>query len=188
MNAATEGVDDVGALPSASAGQPGSSGPGGTPTAQAVAATDAAGAAGWLDIELADARSGETFTLASLAGGVVAIEPMAIWCTNCKAQQDRVKEVYDDIEASGATYISLGVDPGETAPDLARYADRRGYEWTFVQSSTKLSRALRDVLGAQVLSPPSTPLIVLDPTGEVVVLEFGSHDPPSLLAILAEAA
>ena len=43
----------------------------------------------WLDIELTDARSGESFTLASL-GEVVAIEPMAIWCTNCRAQMHNV--------------------------------------------------------------------------------------------------
>ena len=47
--------------------------------------------AAFLDIELTDAASGETFTLASLAGDVVAIEPLAIRCSNCKAQQNNVK-------------------------------------------------------------------------------------------------
>ena len=75
-------------------------------------------AAAWLDIELTDAATGETFTLASLAGEVVAIEPMAIWCSNCKAQQDNVKAAYEDIAGAGVTYISLGIDPGED-PDCA---------------------------------------------------------------------
>jgi hypothetical protein len=145
-------------------------------------------AATWLDIELADAVTGETFTLASLAGEVVAIEPMAIWCTNCKRQQDNVKAAYPEIESAGVTYISLGIDPGENPDALARYADRNGYGWTFSQSSTEFSRALSDLFGPQVLSAPSTPLIVLDPSGEVAVQEFGFHDPEKLVGILEEAS
>jgi hypothetical protein len=144
--------------------------------------------AAWLDIELTDAASGETFTLASLAGGVVALEPMAIWCSNCKAQQDNVKAAYADIAEAGVTYISLGIDPGEDRGDLARYAQRRGYDWTFVKSPVALSRALNDLFGPQILSPPSTPLIVLDATGEVYTQEWGFHDPDALLGILGQAA
>lgn len=142
----------------------------------------------WLDIELTDAESGEPFTLASLAGSVVAIEPMAIWCPTCKAQQDNVMQAYADIEAAGAQFISLGVDPNEGAEALAKYADRNGYEWTFARSPEGFSRALNDLFGAQVLSPPSTPLIVIDAAGEVVVQEFGRHGPEKLLGFIEEAA
>ncbi len=102
------------------------------PASEALASEPAAAmaeAAAWLEIELTDAASGETFTLASLAGEVVAIEPMAIWCSNCKAQQDNVKSAYPEIEAASVTYISLGIDPGEDPDALAKYADRRGYDW-----------------------------------------------------------
>ena len=142
----------------------------------------------WLDIELADAGSGETYTLASLTGNVVAIEPMAIWCTNCKRQQDNVKSAYPEIEGSGVTYISLGIDPGENPDSLATYAQRNGFDWTFSQSSIEFSRALSDLFGPQILSAPSTPLIVLDPSGEVVFQDFGFHDSEKLLGILDEAA
>ena len=145
-------------------------------------------AAAWLDIELTDAATGETFTLASLAGEVVAIEPMAIWCSNCKAQQDNVKAAYADIAAAGVTYISLGIDPGEDPAALARYAERNGYEWTFVQSPVELSRELSDLFGRQILSAPSTPLIVLDAEGDVFTQEWGFHGPERLLEILDEAA
>jgi len=145
-------------------------------------------AAAWLDIELTDAATGETFTLASLSGGVVAIEPMAIWCSNCKAQQDNVKAAYTDIAGAGVTYISLGIDPGEDPAALAKYAERRGYEWTFVQSPVELSRELSDLFGSQILSAPSTPLVVLDGDGEVFTQEWGFHGPERLLEILDEAA
>lgn len=144
--------------------------------------------AAFLDIELTDAATGETFTLASLAGEVVAIEPMAIWCSNCKAQQNNVKDAYADIADAGVTYISLGIDPGENSDALARYAERNGFEWTFVKSPTELSSELRDLFGPQILSAPSTPLIVLDANGEVFTQEWGFHNPDSLLGILGEAA
>jgi cytochrome oxidase Cu insertion factor (SCO1/SenC/PrrC family) len=144
--------------------------------------------AAYLDIELTDAATGETFTLASLAGNVVAIEPMAIWCSNCKAQQNNVKDAYADIADAGVTYISLGIDPGENKGALAKYAERNGFEWTFVKSPTELSRELSDLFGQQILSAPSTPLIVLDADGEVFTQEWGFHDPDRLLEILGEAA
>lgn len=159
-------------------------------TATAPGATDEATGApsAWLDVELTDAETGEPFTLASLKGQVVAIEPMAIWCPSCKRQQDNVKAVYPDLEASGVRFISLGIDPAEDPAALARYAERNGYEWTFVPSPTEFSRALSDLFGAQILSAPSTPLIVLDGEGELVTQLFGSHSPDQLLAILDEAA
>lgn len=144
--------------------------------------------AAYLDIELTDAATGESFTLASLAGNVVAIEPMAIWCSNCKAQQNNVKDAYADITGAGVTYISLGIDPGENEGSLAKYAERNGFAWTFVKSPTEFSRELSDLFGPQILSAPSTPLIVLDADGEVFRQEWGFHGPDSLLGILEEAA
>ncbi|HSM33220.1 MAG TPA: TlpA disulfide reductase family protein, partial [Anaerolineae bacterium] len=156
------------------------------PATASVDPTDAA--ASWLDIELTDAETGEPCTLGSLGGEVVAIEPMAIWCSNCKAQQDNVKRAYDDIQAAGVRFISLGIDPGEDPDALVRYAERNDYEWTFVQSPRELSRALSDEFGSQILSAPSTPLIVLDANGVVATQTFGFHGPDELLAILQEAA
>lgn len=152
-------------------------------------ATDAASAdtAAWLDVELTDAATGEVFTLASLSGEVVALEPMAIWCANCQHQQDNVRSVYDEVQDAGIRYISVGVDPNEDPKSLARYAERREYDWTFTQASTDFARQLADVFGPQILSPPSTPLILLDANGDVVVQTFGPHGPDELLEVLSEA-
>ena len=125
--------------------------------------------------------------MADLAGNVVAIEPMAIWCTQCKVQNDNIKQAYADLEAAGVQVISLGVEPNEQPEALAEYADRRGYEWTFALSPTELSRALADQFTAQVLAVPATPLIVLSPDGEVTFQDFGFHGPESLIEIVTAA-
>ncbi len=53
-----------------------------------------------------------------------------------------------------------------------------------VMSPTELSAELRELFGPQILSAPSTPLIVLDANGDVFTQEFGFHNPDSLLGIL----
>lgn len=189
----TTTATDVAAAPEAGTAEPEPDDAAEDDTSEAAAGddgapTDGSATAAWLDIELTDAATGETFTLAGLGGSVVAIEPMAVWCTSCRVQQDNVKEALADIEASGVRYISLGIDPGEDPATLARYAEQRGYDWTFVQSPRELSRALNDLFGPQILSAPSTPLIVLDAEGEVVVQTFGIHQPDELLAYLEEAS
>ena len=140
----------------------------------------------WLRIELTDVASGETFTLADLVGQVVAIEPMAIWCPDCKAQQDNVKRVHDEMADDGIRYISLGVDPSERAGALARYAERHGYPWTFARSPIEMSRALSELFGPQILAVPSTPLVILDEAGEVVYQGFGFHGAEALLDLFSE--
>jgi len=143
-------------------------------------------AASWLDIELTDVASGEPFTLASLKGNVVAIEPFAVWCTNCHVQQDNVRAAYADLEAAGVQFISVGVEPNESPDRINDYRERREYEWTFAQSPIELSRAMADLFGPQILAVPSTPLIILDEEGEVVFQDFGFQGPDSLRDIFSD--
>lgn len=152
----------------------------------AVAQPTAAPAAGWLDIELTDVDTGEAFTLASLKGNVVAIEPFAVWCTNCHVQQDNVRAVYDELEADGVKFVSLGVEPNESPDRISDYRERRDYGWTFAQSPIELSRAMADIFGPQILAVPSTPLIIIDEAGDVVFQDFGFHGPDALRDIFGE--
>jgi cytochrome oxidase Cu insertion factor (SCO1/SenC/PrrC family) len=162
--------------------------PSDTATTADASTADASTADAWKDIELTNAQTGETFTIAGLAGNVVAIEPMAIWCTQCKVQNENFKKAFSDLEAAGVQVISLGVEPNQQPEALAEYAERRGYEWTFALSPKELSRALADQFTAQVLSVPATPLIVLSPDGEVAFQDFGFHGPDSLIEIVTAAA
>jgi hypothetical protein len=124
-----------------------------------------------LDRPLTDVRTGETFTLAELATDApVLLEPMAVWCSNCRAQQHEVTRAHD-----AATFhsVSLDVDLSEVPADLAAYADREGFDWRFAMAGGELYRHLQDRFGIAVTNPPSTPLIVIEPDGSVRPLEFG---------------
>ena len=125
-------------------------------------------------------RSGETFAIADLAGKRVVIEPMAIWCSNCARQQTEAKKALAAIDTADIVYISLNIDPSEKGSDLAAYADERGFDWRFVVADRDLSRALAQAFGDQVLSPPSTPKIIVRPDGAVVGPSFGIQDAPAI--------
>jgi hypothetical protein len=124
-----------------------------------------------LAITFTDVRSGESFTLAQLAvDGPVLLEPMAVWCSNCRAQQHEVLRAH---EAAAFTSVSLDIDLSETPAQLAEYANREGFEWHFAMADAALYRLLQDRFGLGATNPPLTPLIVIEPDGTVRPLEFG---------------
>jgi len=145
-------------------------GPSASPHASSAAPSEPADAL--LAFELSDVRTGETFTLGELAaaGGPVLLEPMAVWCSNCRAQQQEVVSAHD---AGQFSSVSLDVDLSESPEDLAAYADREGFDWRFAMADADLYRALQDRFGVASTNPPSTPLIIIGADGTVRPLEFG---------------
>ncbi len=158
-------------------------------TAAPGTATDAPSTAGpdaepWRTVELVDARTGELFTIDSLKGKVVGIEPMAIWCSNCRAQQGEASAALDRLASDDIVYISVDVDPNERADDLAKYSERFGFDWRFVVASPEVARSLAEAFGDQVLSPPSTPFILIGKDGSVVDQHFGQRGADELVDLL----
>ena len=121
----------------------------------------------WATATLTDVETGETFTIAGLAGKPVFVETMAIWCSSCRAQQARFTEAFARIPAGSAEYVVLTVEPSETAEDLARYKADRGFTGRYAVAGKELSKALEVAFGSNALNPPSVPLIFIAPSGEV---------------------
>jgi hypothetical protein len=126
-----------------------------------------------LAVALTDVRSGEEFTLGELAAdaGPILLEPMAVWCSNCRAQQHEVKRAHE--EGAAFTSVSLDVDLSEMPADLAAYADREGFDWRFAMADAALYRLLQERFGTSATVPPATPLIVIESDGTIRPLEFG---------------
>jgi thiol-disulfide isomerase/thioredoxin len=140
----------------------------------------------WSTTPLRDVRTGESFRIADLAGKVVVIEPMAIWCTTCRTQQREAAAALARLPRESVAYISLDVDPNERDADLANYANQQGFDWRFAIASRDVARSLVDSFGPQVLSPPSTPGIVVTPAGDVQPVSFGVKSADRLYAELRE--
>ena len=159
--------------------------PGGGPSAPAVTPGGVVVDRAWATADLVDVSTGATFRVTDLVaeGTVVFLEPMAIWCTNCRAQQADAMTALDELGRSKVVWIGLDIDPSETAEALAEYGPRWGFDHTYVLAGPDLSRALVDDFGPTVISPPSTPLIVVGIDGTVSLTDYGHKSVDDIIAL-----
>ena len=141
----------------------------------------------WAVATLTDVTTGAQFRIADLAaeGKVVFIETMAIWCTNCRVQQEAATAAMAELDPSRVAWVALDVETSESADALARYRDQHGFPFRYAISDTNLSRALANEFGDVVLSPPSVNVIVLGTDGRVTHL-VGHHSAADLVVIAGE--
>ena len=139
----------------------------------------------WATADLTDVRNGTTFRIADLvaADRVVFIETMAIWCSNCRSQQRDAVKALANLDPERVTWIGVDVDGSESASALAEYSRSLGFDWPYVVGSADFLRALNDDFGSQVLSPPSTPIIVVGNDGTVTLTEFGHKSVDRILEL-----
>lgn len=137
----------------------------------------------WAALQLTDARTGAPFTLADFAGKAVFVEPMATWCSNCRAQQVNVRGAYDQLtDREDVIFISLSVENGLPNNTLADYAERNGFPWLFAVATPELTDALVSQFGRTVVAPPSTPHFTIAPDGTVSTLRTGFHNSDAVLS------
>jgi thiol-disulfide isomerase/thioredoxin len=129
----------------------------------------------WAVTELTDVTTGEVFRITDLtaAGKVVFLEPMAIWCSNCRTQQRDVQAALAMLPADGVVYVVLDVDKNENGDSLAAYRSKNGFQGRYAVAGTDVARALAADFGDQFLNPPSTPVLIIDRHGEAHLLPFG---------------
>ena len=140
----------------------------------------------WATASLTDVATGETFRIADLAGSVVIVETMAIWCSNCLAQQRDVQAALARLPADRVVYVVLDVDPNEDASSLAEYQQAHGFDGRYAIAGDDLARALAADFGDQVLNPPSTPMLIVGTDGTVTPTDYGHKSADDIVA-LAEA-
>jgi len=158
------------------------------PAASAVMDAEAAmpPAADWMGMAMSDVVTGQQFRLSDFHNKVVLIEPMAVWCTKCRALQQEIRRVHEQLggQAAELVTISIDVDPNEDQAYLKAYVDQAGHDWAFAIAPAELSRALAAAYGDQVLNPPSTPLLIIDRNGTAQLLPFGPKTAADLLNAL----
>lgn len=135
----------------------------------------------WFDIELTDVQTGETFTMNDYAGKVVLVETMAIWCPNCIVQANEVRNLHEMLDNSeDLVSVTLDVDVNEDAASLKEYSQGYGFDWHFAIAPLEVARALGNLYSAQFLNPPLSPMLLIDRSGEVHILEFGKKSAENL--------
>jgi thiol-disulfide isomerase/thioredoxin len=136
----------------------------------------------WQTLPLADARSGETFTLADFAGQTVFVEPMATWCTNCRRQLENVKEARAQLAGEDVVFVTLSVETNIDDATLASYADEAGFGWLFAVLTPEMLQELAGEFGQTIANPPATPHFVIRPDGSVASLYTGIEPAERIVA------
>ncbi len=157
------------------------------PTEVPAAVESAAQRPAWQTLALTDARTGASFTLADFAGKTVYIEPMATWCTNCRAQQQIVREARTQLGDTDFVYLSLSVETTISGSTLAQYAQNENFGWTFAVATPELLGALVAQFGRTISNPPSTPHFIIAPDGTFSALASGQHSQSQLVEALTAA-
>ena len=140
----------------------------------------------YFNVPLTNPATGQSFTIAEeFKDQVVLVETLAMWCSNCLKQQNEVKRLHGLIgESEDFRSLGLDIDPNETLPDLQSYVERNGFDWTYAVSPVEVSREIDQLYGTQFLNPPSTPMFIIDKSGEVHLLPFGIKSAEELQAAL----
>ena len=136
----------------------------------------------WAALSLTNVRTGEPFTLADFAGKTVFVEPMATWCTNCRAQLNNVKDAKAQLGNSDVVFVALSVETTLEATALAGYADEHGFDWVFAVATPDLLQQLAGDFGQTIANPPATPHFIISPDGTVSELTTGIENAEAILA------
>ena len=138
----------------------------------------------WLTLELTNVQTDETFTLADFAGKTVVIEMMAVWCPLCKRQQTQLKVALEEFADDEVVAVCIDVDPRETADLLRQYARDHEFTWYYANSSLALATSFESTFGPQILSPTSTPILIISPDGRATLSPYGIKDADTLIELI----
>lgn len=138
-------------------GSPGTS----TPASTTPTGDDSSASTGlslWLTTEFTDVNSGETFTIAELEKPVL-VESFAVWCPVCTRQQQETKKL--EAQRDDIISVSLDTDPNEDASNIRSHTQKNGFDWKYAIASGAVSASLSQDFGADILSVPLAPMIVV---------------------------
>lgn len=141
----------------------------------------------WATASLVNVTTREPFRIADVVGSgkVVFIETMAIWCSNCRAQQVEATAALDGLDPERVEWVAIDVESSETADALARYREQNGFPFTYTIADAEFARALVAEFGEIVLSPPSVNIIVIGTDGRITQLH-GHKSAEELRRLAAE--
>jgi peroxiredoxin/outer membrane lipoprotein-sorting protein len=81
------------------------------------------------DFTLPDAN-GTPVTLSALRGKMVIVDFWATWCPPCQAQMPDLQKMHEELAGRGL--VVLGLDVGEDAAAVTKFATQRGYTFTLL--------------------------------------------------------
>jgi len=135
----------------------------------------------WMDIELADAATGQRFKISDFKGKPILLESFAVWCPTCLKQQEVIREVKLR-EGDAIIHISLDTDPNEDEARVREHIGTHGFDWYFAVSPIELTNALIDEFGLTIVNAPSAPVLLICEDRSTRLLRSGVKSADELLS------
>ena len=118
------------------------------------------GEASWINSELRDVKTGETFKISDFEGKPVLLESFAVWCPTCTKQQKEVKKLHEELGDSIVS-VSLDTDPNEDESKILAHINENGFEWYYAVSPIEMTQALMSDFGNSIINAPSAPMVLV---------------------------
>jgi thiol-disulfide isomerase/thioredoxin len=142
--------------------------------------------AAWQTLTMTDVRTGQDFAVSGFLGCTVYVETMATWCINCMMQMGNVAAALPDLDPERHVVISISIETELAPKDLAKYADKSGFDWIFSVASPELLKAIVDAFGRDAVVPSITPHVIVYPDGTAGDLQTGGSSPEEIIDMMNE--
>lgn len=126
----------------------------------------------WKNAPLKDVATGKSFKISDFKGKPILIESFAVWCPTCKKQQDKIKDLHEDVGDSVVS-ISLDTDPNEDESQVQEHIDKYGFDWYFAVSPIEVSQALIEEFTITVVNAPGAPVVLVCGDQSATLLKTG---------------
>ena len=114
----------------------------------------------WMNTELNDISTGETFKISDFEGKPVLLESFAVWCPTCTKQQKELKKLHEEVGDSVVS-IALDTDPNEDEKKILNHIQENGFNWYYAVSPIEMTQSLISEFGNGIISAPSAPMILI---------------------------
>ena len=126
----------------------------------------------WMDAELKDVRTGQTFKISDFKGKPVLVESFAVWCPICTQQQKNTKKLEAEAD-NEIVSISINTDPNEDEERVRSHITRNDFTWLYAVTPIEVTRSLIDQFSPKVVNVPLVPIILVCPNQSTKLLPFG---------------
>ena len=126
----------------------------------------------WMDAELKDVRTGQTFKISDFKGKPVLVESFAVWCPICTQQQKETKKLEAEAD-NEIVSVSINTDPNEDEERVSSHITRNDFTWLYAISPIEVTRSLIDQFSPKVVNVPLVPIILVCPDQSAKLLPFG---------------
>ena len=135
-------------------------------------------AGSWINIELKDVKTGESFTITDFDKPVL-LESFAVWCPTCTRQQRETKKFHEEVGDSVIS-ISIDTDPNEDENQVRQHIESNGFDWFYAIAPIQFTQSLIDQFGVSIVNAPSVPMVLICDSQNVKKLGSGIKSPNEL--------